>query len=201
MPEEKKSVIGLWGEMTLAMKLHELGWAVHRAYIDEGIDFVISKYYCSNCKSYSKQLINHTAYKGKNAKCVTNLCEKCRNTELSLVSKYLQVKTSEGVDTGTPNVKDFSFQPRIGYMTGDDVFYVWIAVYEQSGGIKKPYFYIFNSKDVTKFDNISLDSYQITDNQQTHLYIRDDGYVTNKGRIYNYNCFNTDFYNNWTCLD
>lgn len=43
--EKKKLVIGLYGEMQLSMKLHQLGWQVHRSYIDEGIDFVISRYY------------------------------------------------------------------------------------------------------------------------------------------------------------
>lgn len=51
--EKKKLVIGLYGEMQLAMKLHALGWQVHRGYIDEGIDFVISRYYCKSCKKIS----------------------------------------------------------------------------------------------------------------------------------------------------
>ena len=32
--EKKKQVIGLYGKMRLSMELHELGWQVHRAYID-----------------------------------------------------------------------------------------------------------------------------------------------------------------------
>lgn len=55
--EKKKQVIGLYGEMQLAMKLHSNGWQVHRSYIDEGIDFVISKYYCKTCGRFSNQLI------------------------------------------------------------------------------------------------------------------------------------------------
>lgn len=51
--EKKKQVIGLYGEMQLAMRLYNNGWQVHRSYIDEGIDFVISKYYCSRCKKFS----------------------------------------------------------------------------------------------------------------------------------------------------
>ena len=42
--DKKKLVIGLYGEMHLAMLLHEKGWQVHRSYIDESIDFVITKY-------------------------------------------------------------------------------------------------------------------------------------------------------------
>lgn len=198
MPADKKTqVIGLYGEMRLSMELHELGWQVHRAYIDEGIDFVISKYYCRKCNQYSKQWIKHSG----NNKCVTNLCDNCHTTELEVVSRYLQVKTSEGVNyKGKPDIRDFSFHPKIRYNMGDDVFYVWIAVFDTPQE-KKCHFYIFNSKDVSLFDDISLASYQITDNQQTHLYIRDDGVVTNKGTKYSYDCFNKRFYNDWNCLE
>ena len=41
--EKKKQVIGLYGEMRLSMELHDLGWQVHRAYIDEGINSQNSK--------------------------------------------------------------------------------------------------------------------------------------------------------------
>jgi hypothetical protein len=51
--EKKKQVIGLYGEMQLAMILHEKGWQVHRSYIDEGIDFVITKYFCKCCNKFS----------------------------------------------------------------------------------------------------------------------------------------------------
>ena len=51
--EKKKQVIGLYGEMQLAMRLHSYKWQVHRSYIDEDIDFVISKYYCKKCKKFS----------------------------------------------------------------------------------------------------------------------------------------------------
>jgi len=74
LEEKKKQVIGLYGEMRLSMELHELGWQVHRAYIDEGIDFTITKYYCPKCKKYSNQYIRYTVRNGKNVKCVTNLC-------------------------------------------------------------------------------------------------------------------------------
>lgn len=190
--EKKKQVIGLYGEMQLSMRLHELGWQVHRAYIDEGIDFVITKYYCPKCKKYSNQWIR--------GKCVTNLCDSCKKTELQVVSRYLQVKTSEGVLTKSDSVKKFSFHPKIRYDMGKEVFYVWIAVFESKID-KICHFYIFNTKDVKCFDNIKLPCYQITDNQKTELRIRNDGVVTKRGSIYNYSCFNKRFYENWNALE
>ncbi len=198
--EKKKLVIGLYGEMRLSMELHDLGWQVHRAYIDEGIDFTITKYWCPYCKKYSNQLIRNKNYNGSNKKCVTNLCNICKKTELNIVSRYLQVKTSEGVPTNNENIKNFSFHPKIRYDMGDDVFYVWIAVFDNKNE-KRCHFYIFNTKDVSKFDNINLDTYQITDNQKTTLLIRNDGVVLNKGKQYNYSCFNDIFYNNFNILE
>ena len=60
--DPKKLVIGLYGEMHLSMILHEMGWQVHRAYIDEGIDFTITKYWCPKCQKYSNQYIIHQKY-------------------------------------------------------------------------------------------------------------------------------------------
>ncbi len=198
--EVKKQVIGLYGEMHLSMVLHELGWQVHRAYIDEGIDFTITKYWCPRCQRYSNQLIRKTSYKGSIAKCVTNLCEHCECTELNVVSRYLQVKTSEGINTSDPNQKKFSFHPKIRYDMGRDVFYVWIAVFNDANG-KRCHFYIFNTKDVSKFDDTSIDTYQVTDNQKTTLTIRNDGAVVNQGRLYDYSCFNNEFYMNFDALE
>lgn len=194
--DKKKQVIGLYGEMQLSMRLHELGWQVHRAYIDEGIDFVITKYYCPKCKKYS--------YQWKRGKCVTNLCAHCKKTELQVISRYLQVKTSEGVvpDTknNSENVRDFSYHPKIRYDMGEEVFYVWIAVFESK--IEKVcHFYIFNTKDVNCFDNTKLACYQVTDNQKTELRIRNDGVVLKKGTKYNYSCFNNKFYEHWSALE
>lgn len=210
--DKKKQVIGLYGEMRLSMELHELGWQVHRAYIDEGIDFIATKYYCPKCKQYSNQWIRTSTYKDKNgktknAKCVTNLCEKCQETELTVISRYLQVKTSEGVPTtkgsADAEIRDFSFHPKIRYCLGEEVFYIWIAVFDTPDN-KKTHFYIFKTSDVSKFDDLSIASYQITDDQETHLYIRNDGVVTNgnSGRAkYDYSCFNNRFYNDWNALE
>ena len=202
--DKKKQVIGLYGEMQLSMRLHELGWQVHRAYIDEGIDFVATKYYCPKCKKYSNQYIKSENYKGEQRKCVTNLCEHCKETELQIISRYLQVKTSEGKNMKKVNgleVKDFSFHPKIRYDMGKEVFYIWIAVFDKPNFEKRCHFYIFNTKYVSKFDNISLDTYQITDNQKTTLKINENGVVLNKGKSYDFSCFNNRFYEDWNSLE
>lgn len=189
--------------MRLSMELHELGWQVHRSYIDEGIDFTITKYYCPVCKKYSNQYIRYSIHNGKKVKCVTNLCEHCKKTELEVVSRYLQVKTSEGIKTDKEDIRKFSFHPKIRYNMGNEVFYVWIAVFDNVRE-KLCHFYIFNTKDVQKFDNIYLDTYQITDNQKTELTIRKDGVVLKKGSArtsYDYSVFNTHFYNNFAALE
>jgi len=198
--EKKKQVIGLYGEMRLSMELHELGWQVHRAYIDEGIDFTITKYWCSKCKKYSNQFVRKSKYNGGNKKCVTNLCEYCEKTELNVVSRYLQVKTSEGILSNEDNVREFSFHPKIRYDMGEEVFYIWIAVFDNKIA-KICHFYILNTKDIKMFDDIDLPTYQITDNQKTTLKIRFDGVVLNEGKKYDYSCFNNKFYNNWKVLE
>lgn len=203
LDEKKKQVIGLYGEMRLSMELYELGWQVHRAYIDEGIDFTITKYYCPICKRYSNQYIRYTNHKGKRVKCVTNLCEHCKKTELEVISRYLQVKTSEGIKTSKDDVRKFSFHPKIRYNMGKEVFYIWIAIFDETKE-KKCHFYILNTKDVEIFDDIKLDTYQITDNQKTELPIRNDGVVLKKGKEntgYDYSVFNTRFYNDFAALE
>ncbi|MDR3306719.1 MAG: hypothetical protein LBS61_03505 [Endomicrobium sp.] len=198
--DKKKLVIGLYGEMRLSMELHELGWQVHRAYIDEGIDFTITKYWCPKCNKYSNQFIRYCKYKGQQEKCVTNLCEHCHKTELEVISRYLQVKTSEGIPSKQDNIREFSFHPKIRYNMGKEVFYVWIAIFDNTKE-KKCHFYILNTKDIKKFDNIQLPTYQITDNQKTTLKINIDGSVLNKGKNYDYSCFNNRFYNDWKALE
>ena len=201
--DKKKQVIGLYGEMRLSMELHELGWQVHRAYIDEGIDFTITKYYCPVCKKYSDQYIRYTERNNKRVKCVTNLCEHCKKTELEVISRYLQVKTSEGIQTAKKDIRKFSFHPKIRYNMGKEVFYIWIAIFDNTKE-KICHFYILNTKDVEKFDNIQLDTYQITDNQKTELPIREDGVVLKKGSAktgYDYSIFNKRFYNDFDALE
>lgn len=200
--EKKKQVIGLYGEMQLAMRLHSYKWQVHRSYIDEGIDFVISKYYCKKCKKFSNQLIRQGKYNEKNAKCVTNLCEFCKNERLDIVTKYLQVKTSEGITKKDDDSRSFSFHPKIRYDMDNNVFYVWIAVFVNDKNIEQSllHYYIFHTKDVEKFDDINLDTYQITDNQKTTLRINKKGEILNQGKKYSYECFK-EFHNNFKLLD
>ncbi|GMO11549.1 MAG: hypothetical protein Ta2D_13720 [Rickettsiales bacterium] len=206
--DKKKSVIGLYGEMQLSMILHEMGWQVHRAYIDEGIDFTITKYWCPKCKKFSNQFIRKTENtQYKNAKCVTNLCEFCKDTELQIISKYLQVKTSEGNIVEGKDYRTFSFHPKIRYNM-NDVYYVWIAVFNENNlitdikEIENPiiHFYIFKTEDVKLFDNFDIDTYQITDNQKTSLKIDKDGNILDKGIKYSYECLKT-FHNNFKVLE
>lgn len=200
--EKKKQVIGLYGEMQLVMRLHSYGWQVHRSYIDEGIDFVISKYYCSKCKKFSNQLIRQDKYNGSNTKCVTNLCESCKAKRLDIITKYLQVKTSEGIATKDNDVRQFSFHPKIRYDMDNNVFYVWIAVFIYELNLEQSllHYYIFHTSDVKKFDDISLPTYQITDNQKTTLRINKKGEVLNQGKKYSYGCFR-EFHNDFKLLD
>lgn len=205
--DKKKQVIGLYGEMQLAMILHEKGWQVHRSYIDEGIDFVITKYWCKTCSKFSNQLIRNDEHKNKLKKCVTNLCEICKNDSLDIVSKYLQIKTSEGKDKDEDSRK-FSFHPKIRYDIGENMFYVWVAIFskdflkKQDQQINNPiiHFYIFNTSEVKLFDDISIPTYQITDNQKTTLTIDKSGNVLNQGIKHSYDCFK-NFHNNFSCLD
>jgi hypothetical protein len=127
-------------------------------------------------------------------KCVTNLCKYCKKTELVVISRYLQVKTSEGKSTEKGDVREFSFHPKIRYDMGKEVFYVWIAIFDNKID-KICHFYVLNTKDVKKFDNINLPTYQITNNQKTTLKINKNGVVLNKGKDYDYSCFNARFYN------
>lgn len=83
---------------------------------------------------------------------------------------------------------------------GKNVFYVWIAVFPEEEN-RICHFYIFNTKDVKKFDNINLPTYQITDNQKTTLIINKNGVVLNKGKQYDYSCFNNEFYKNVKVLE
>jgi len=202
--DKKKQVIGLYGEMQLSMALHERGWQVHRAYIDEGIDFTITKYWCTKCQKFSNQFIKYSEYKDKKGKrskrkCVTNLCEHCKEKELKIISRYLQIKTSEGIATSDPDIREFSFHPKIRYDMGNNVFYVWIAVFENEKEINNKicHFYIFNTKDLPLFYNTETDSYNITDNEKLTFTINKKGTVLNSSKL----CFNDNFFDNFKILE
>ena len=55
--------------MRLAMELHQRGWQVYRAYIDETIDFVILKTYCESCKAFRVRLEARGSLQGKQEGC------------------------------------------------------------------------------------------------------------------------------------
>ncbi len=174
--------------MLLAMELHKKGWQVYRAYIDENVDFVIAKYYCKKCKKTTK-LHKHT-----------DKCDTCGEGKVDFFVRFIQVKTSEGVPHCKEGVRSYSFHAKLRSNIGKNSFYAWIAVTEDKEGNKMPHFYIFHHTEINKFDNLSLPSYRITDNQKTTLHIRYDGSVLNKGIKYSYDCFK-EFHNNFDKLE
>lgn len=196
--EDNTRVIGLLGEMSLAMALHERGWQVYRAYIDEQVDFIIARYYCRNCGEFSNLQKRKKGGKG-NSSFPTNLCEKCGEDSLMFLSRFVQVKASEGVFKTKAGYRSFSFHAKLRSNVDDRAFYAWVAIFKE-GGRPIPYFYIFNHKEIDRFDDLNLASYQETDNQKTTLRISPDGKVINKGRRHNYDCFNEDFLNNFDKL-
>ena len=176
----EKRFIGLYGEMRLAMELHQRGWQVYRAYIDEKFDFVIMKAYCHVCGDYTSPWQRETIMKGKTVKTVTNLCAKCQEDTLHMLVRFIQVKTSEGKDEGKPEERTFSFHPKIRYHLADGrVYYAWVQVWDADN----VNYYIFPTSDVERFDNIQLASYQKTDNQKTNLRIDKKGNVLTQPRL------------------
>lgn len=121
-----KKVVGLYGEMRLALELHKRGWQVYRVYIDEKFDFVIMKCYCTNCTAYTEALIREDMYNGRKSKCVTNLCKQCHENNLQMIVRFIQVKTSEGVAGNSDDeIANFSFHANIRYHLADHrMFYV-----------------------------------------------------------------------------
>ena len=172
--------------MRLAMELHGRGWQVYRAYIDEKFDFVIMKTWCTSCKEFRKAWIKQVPYKQSIRKVVSNLCENCHKDSLRMVVRFIQVKTSEGKLSTSVEHKTFSFHPKIRYHLADGrIFYVWIQVWD-SNNVN---YFIFNTDQVTRFDNIGLPTYQVTDNQKTSLRITKEGEVLNRSDIYDYEVF------------
>ena len=200
MPEDEtgeKRVIGLYGEMRLAMELHQRDWQVYRAYIDDRFDFVIMKCYCDICKDFTTPLRREAEYRGRKTNVVTNLCEKCENNSIRMLVRFIQVKTSEGANKSKPDERTYSFHPKIRYHLADRrVFYVWIQVWDKD----KVNYYIFKTEDVKKFDNINLDTYQITDNQKTNLRIDPHGKVLTKSKYNTAEAFQ-EFLNNFDVFD
>lgn len=193
-----KRVIGLYGEMVLAMELHARGWQVYRAYIDEHVDFIIARYYCQNCKEFSEL---EKRKKGTGS-FPTDLCQKCKTQSLCFVFRLIQVKASEGIALNKPNdEREFSFHAKLRSNVDDRAFYAWIAIF-RAGGKPQPHFYIFNHKEIAQFDNLDLASYQKTDNQKTALHIRPDGVVLKQStKGYDYGAFHRNFLNGFGKLE
>ena len=177
--------------MRLAMELHQRGWQVYRAYIDEKFDFVIMKAYCHVCEDYTSPW--------KRGKTVTNLCVHCHEDSLRMLVRFIQVKSSEGKDEGRPEERTFSFHPKIRYHLADGrVYYAWVQVWDADN----VNFYIFPTSDVERFDDIQLPTYQIHDNQKTSLRIDKKGNVLTKPRLKDrdYSVF-SDALNNFDALE
>ena len=194
-----KQVIGLLGEMNIAMVLHERGWQVYRPVIDENIDFVLTRYYCISCNKYTSLYEREGTHNGTKCKTVTNLCKTCKEPKVRNIVRFIQVKTSDGKwDSG--KVK-FSFHAKLRHHVDPRTFYVWIAVHQGKQIDKKTLcYYVFHHKDVSQFDDINLASYQKTDNQKTTLTINKECEVQNRGIKHRYECFHT-FLNNFAVLD
>ena len=202
MEEDRKRIIGLLGEMYLAIELHERGWQVFRAYIDEQIDFIIARYYCDKCKEFSKLEKRPTENKKgtlTGGTFPTNLCYKCETDSLKIKVRFLQAKASEGIKKSAAAMR-YSFHAKLRSNVDPHAFYVWIAITDKDAR-RVPHFYIFHHTEIDKFDDLSLPSYQKTDNQKTTLQINTDGLVLNKGTRHDYSCFNDDFYNNFEKLE
>lgn len=192
MSDVTKQVIGLVGETLASLELHRRGWLVYRPVVDEQIDLIISRYYCKNCSDFSGLYTREAPREGKMRKTVTNLCEKCQEDDLFFIVRYLQVKTSAGVDHKIPGAKDFSYHPKLRYHVDPRSFYIWVAMPEDEA-----FYYIFHHSEVAEFDNLQLASYQVTDNQQIHLIIDEKtGHVLKNQRYINFfNDPNKAFYN------
>ena len=218
--DRNKREIGLYGEMRFAMELHKRGWQVYRAYIDEKFDFVILKSYCEICQDFRsawKREATYTNKKGeeKNTTTVTQLCETCHNDSLKMLVRFIQVKTSEGTPGSKVSkrvaqklniqpddeINQYDFHAKLRYHLADSrIFYAWIQVWSRD--MPDVNYYIFKTEDVEKFDNLELDSYQVTDNQKTRLKINRSGKVVNEGKVdkEKYRVFDK-FLNNFECLE
>ena len=194
--QDDKRIIGLLGEMHLAIQLHTKGWQVYRAYIDEQIDFILAKYYCNNCKEFSGLKMRKKPAPST-GEFPTNLCKKCGKEGLEFITRFIQAKASAGIEINSA-IRAYSFHAKLRSNVDDRSFYVWMAFRDM---ILPPFFYIFSHKSINRFDNLALDSYQKTDNQKTTLRIDREGRVLNEGRKHNYDCFNDMFRDNFGILD
>ena len=198
MSERDKHITGMQGELNLAMVLHEKGWKVFRPVVDEHIDFVLTRYYCKNCKDYKGLYERITQRNGKKHNAIVNQCETCKTENLIAIVRFIQAKTSMGRQS-----RGFSFHAKLRYHVDPRTFYVWTAIHPGDRIDKRTLcYYIFHYSKVEKFDDLSLRSYQETDNQKTTLRIDEDCVVLNKSQIpgRSFDCFK-DFENNFDVLE
>ena len=118
-----------------------------------------------------------------------------------MLVRFIQVKTSEGIPNKTTKSgeesRKYSFHARIRYHLADSrVFYAWVQVWDEDN----VNYYIFKTDDVKYFDDLQLDSYQITDNQKTTLTINKEGELLTKGVKHDYSMFEK-FNDNFECLE
>lgn len=208
--DREKVAIGHFGEQAIASNLERIGWEVSVPILGGNIDLTISRYFCvGECKEPTrlwKLQQNNDGYRlqqqNTRHKAVLDKCEKCKEKTVRKQVRFIQVKASTGKDKGNKGI-DFSFHPKLRYHADPRTFYVWMAIFHDYGEPLENsqfYTYIFHGDDVNKFDNIGLDSYQRTDNQQIHLYIdKETGQVTNSPS--RYSCFHDEFLNAWDKLD
>ena len=192
---DNKRHIGLGGEMHLAMELHSRGWQVYRAYIDSHTDYILTRYWCEDCKKYAEP---EKRFNPKGGSFPTDCCETCLKNKLRFVIRFVQVKTSEGVDTAQKGVKSYKFHANLRSNIDPRAFYAWVAMIPRKG-ILVPHYYIFHHEEINKFNNLDLSSFQKTDNQNIHLAIDKKGNVVTEGSKYDYNCFKK-FHNNFKKL-
>jgi len=103
-----------------------------------------------------------------------------------MLIRFIQVKTSEGIRNGNPDIRKYSFHPKIRYHLADGrVYYAWIQVWDDD----HVNFYISHTSAVEHFDDLELATYQITDNQKTTLRISKDGKIHAQSRNYDYSVF------------
>ena len=194
------------------MELHKKGWQVYRAYIDEHIDFVLAKYWCSTCKEFSnlekrpKEKQDGSLAGGQFP---TNCCEICKNPSLKVKVRFVQVKTSEGIEVpgnqrSNPTmratrdyidvIRAYSFHAKLRSNIDKRSFYAWIALIPVADKLE-PHYYIFHHKEIDRFDDLTLPSYQKTDNQKITLRIDSKGNVRNqRGPKHDFSCFK-EFHN------
>ena len=75
---------------------------------------------------------------------------------------------------------------------------MWIQVWDEDKD--EVNYYVFKTSEVARFDDLTLDTYQVTDNQKTELPINKEGEVVKKGRKYDYSAFK-DFLNKFNRLE